>query len=137
MDSPGARRGQRFSGINVTPMADIMIVLIVIFLAVTVLMDAGIPVTLPKATTAKKTQPRRLTVEVTKDLHTLFNHIAVRSEQELEGRLRAELLLQPEGDRVVFLRADAGLPYAEVGKVLAACHRAGADEITLVTAKKS
>jgi biopolymer transport protein ExbD len=56
---------------------------------------------------------------------------------DLEARLRDALGILPAGEKFVFLKADATLPYADVGRVLAACHRTGAAGVTLLTNKKS
>jgi biopolymer transport protein ExbD len=123
------RRRGVFAGINVTPMADIMIVLLVIFMAVTSCLVNGIPVVLPRVAHSKQ-GGGDITVTLGRNLVRVLNGVTVRDDGELEARLRA-ILSRPAGG-TVYVKADTSLPYAEVGGVLEACRGAGAEEITLV-----
>ena len=136
MESMGRGRGQQFAGINVTPLADIMIVLLVIFMAVTTFITSGIPMVLPKAAHDDPEHPKDITVTITPTLETHLNDVLVPTAADLEGRLREAVKRLPDGRKLVYLKADKGLPYEEVGKVLTLCRSAGADEIALLTDPK-
>jgi len=133
----GGKKGGVIASINVTPMADIMIVLLIIFMVITPLLQKGVDVVLPKAgnTKEKKDEPKNITLAIKKDSKTFLNGVEKRLEDlapELKGRIE-EL---GEGSKIVFLKADEGLPYSEVMKIMDMCREAGAEEIALIAEKK-
>ena len=124
----GAGRKGAIADINVTPMADVMIVLLIIFMVATPII-AGSPVRLPDAAHAA-THPRegRVEVVVRADGGVLFEGAPVGVAQ-IEERLAAHGATPP----AVTVEADRGASYDDVARVLAACRRAGAAEISLGT----
>jgi biopolymer transport protein ExbD len=122
----GPRNGA-IADINVTPMADVMIVLLIIFMVATPIL-AGAPVRLPTARHALEKQGRRLTLVV-----------RANGGVELAGaRIPGEALEQLLAERVgggpapaLLLEADRTASFAEVARVLAACRRAGLAEVSL------
>jgi biopolymer transport protein TolR len=118
--------------INVTPLVDVMLVLLVIFMVTAPFMENGIPIQLPKASTkaiGKDQSP--VTMTLTKD-----SRIFLGREETTFARLIPTLqqLFRDRPRKEIFIRADGGLPYAFVAQSMAAVRQAGIDKIGLVTA---
>jgi biopolymer transport protein TolR len=135
----GGKKGGAMSDINVTPMADIMIVLLIIFMVITPMLQKGVDVILPKAANSKDKpdNPKSVVVAVKKDNTLYLNSIKLANgEDELRPQLREKIDALPDTDKVVFLKADIELPYSEVMKVMDLCREAGAEEVALIVEKK-
>jgi biopolymer transport protein ExbD len=120
------------ANINVTPLVDVCLVLLIIFMVVTpVIINGGIPVNLPKTRTGSELgKGEQLKVTVNADGTVYINGIAVRAEQvrsEVERFYRGA-----PGMRVV-VRGDKVVRYGEVVKVLDACRAAGYQDVGLVS----
>ncbi len=129
----GQNRGGAIADINVTPMADIMIVLLIIFMVITPMLQKGVDVRLPIAsnTAERKDEPKTITVAIKRDSVTYVNGIVV-NKPELVPQVKERLDEAPEGSKMVFLKADSELPYAEVMKVMDDLREAGVEEIALI-----
>lgn len=137
--SVGEKKGSAIADINVTPMADIMIVLLIIFMVITPLINKGIDVELPQASNTKerKDDPKNITIGFTKKFEVFFNGAPVAGGiAELKERLVKTLEERSDGDKVAFLKADIGIEYGEVMKVMNACREAGIEEIALISDPK-
>jgi biopolymer transport protein ExbD len=121
--------------INVTPLADVMIVLLIISLVVVPRIgDTGVQ--LPRAARVAERKDGPPVVTVKKDATTLLDDHLVTRPALLE-RLRDRLATLPDAERVVRVRADQAASFATVGAVLDACRQAGADSVTLVAEPKA
>ncbi len=128
--STGPRRGGVCADINVTPFADIMIVLLIIFMVAASVLDKDDRFRLPRAANARESEKAPLVVKVTRDGRLLLGETAMVDAAMLEMVLRERL----GGDaRAVQLQADEGLPYERVAPSLGALRAAGAAEILLRT----
>ena len=127
----GGSRGGPVSEINVTPLVDIMLVLLIIMMLVAPLLD-GAPVALPEARhTVPKPDTRTQTiVHVTAAGALYVDNVAV-SSQDLVGQVTASLEQKP--DRVVYLKADADASYRAVMAVMDRLHEAHVDNVGLIT----
>jgi biopolymer transport protein ExbD len=126
----GGGRGGMKAEINVTPLVDVVLVLLIIFMVVTPMMQRGQNVTLPRATQVngeKHGDPLILSVTPDKKTFVEADHCADASE--LQARLRRELREQPS--RRLLLKADEALSYGEVRKVMALAQAAGAKGVAL------
>lgn len=135
----GEKRGGAIADINVTPMADIMIVLLIIFMVITPLISKGVDVELPKAANTKerKDEPENITIGLTKGLTVYFKNLKLEGGAvELAERLRSALEERGDTDRVAYLKADVGLEYGEVMKIMDVCREAGIEEIALISEPK-
>ena len=130
----GGSKGGSMSDINVTPMADIMIVLLIIFMVITPMLQKGVDVKLPTAgnTKEKKDEPKTITVAVKKDSSIFLGGVRVEKQPDLVGLLKEKLEDVPEGSRIVYLKADAELAYSEVMKVMDLVCEVGAEEVALI-----
>jgi biopolymer transport protein TolR len=134
----GGSKGGVMADINVTPMADIMIVLLIIFMVITPMLQKGVDVKLPTAgnTKEKKDEPKTITVAVKKDASIFLGGVRVEKQPDLVGLLKEKLEDVPEGSRIVYLKADAELAYSEVMKVMDLCREAGVEELALIAEQK-
>ncbi len=135
----GGKKGGAIADINVTPMADIMIVLLIIFMVITPLINKGIEVDLPKAANTKerKDQPDNITIGFTKGLTIFFKGVKLEGgTTELAERLKSALDERGDTDRVAYLKADINIEYGEVMKVMDVCREAGIEEIALISEPK-
>ena len=135
----GGSKGGVMADINVTPMADIMIVLLIIFMVITPMLQKGIDVKLPTAgnTKEKKDEQKTITVAVKKDSTTFLNGVKVEKQEDLVAQLKERLEDVAEGSRIVYLKADAELPYSEVMKVMDLSREAGVEEVALIAEQKT
>ena len=127
------RRGRRaaLSEINVTPLVDVMLVLLIIFMISAPLLTAGVPIDLPKTEAgalSEETQP--LTVSIRAD-GTIFVQETETPFSELGPQMRA--LSKTGFDKPVYVRADGKAPYAVVAQVMASLSTSGFTQIGLIT----
>lgn len=127
----GKGRKAPMSEINVTPLVDVMLVLLIIFMVTAPLLVTGVPVDLPKgkATQLKKDdKPVQIAIDKTGQIFIGDRQIA---ENELETQLKA-LRAARSDDVRLYLRADASLPYATVMRVMGAANAANFRKIALI-----
>ncbi|MES2541187.1 MAG: protein TolR [Pseudomonadota bacterium] len=129
------RRGGRsaaMSEINITPMVDVMLVLLIIFMVAAPMLTVGVPVELPKTAAAAlpTEQEEPLTVTITADGRLAIQTTEV-SDDEMIPRLTA--IAAERTSNKIFLRADGAIPYERVAQVMGALNAGGFNEIGLVT----
>jgi biopolymer transport protein ExbD len=134
----GEKKGGAIADINVTPMADIMIVLLIIFMVITPMLQKGVDVKLPLAgnTKERKEEVKSITVAVRKDNIAYLGKNPYPNLQDLVPQIKEKLEELPEGQKIVYLKADTDLLYSEVMKVMDACREAGVEEIALIADRK-
>ena len=119
--------------INVTPLVDVMLVLLIIFMVTAPLLKAGVPVELPDSRAkALAEEARQVTISLTREGALYLDDDAV-APGDLAGRLAA---IPPGADGkppLVTLRADKGLDYGRVMGVMGELNRAGFNSITMVS----
>ena len=127
--SGGKRRGRGFSDINVTPLVDVMLVLLVVFMVTAPLLTASLRVELPNVE-AKETAVRdtKLVVTVTKEEKILFGEDDVT--QNIEDVLAKNERVQKEKE--LYIRADKSAHYGVVARVVAAARAAGVEGLNLL-----
>jgi biopolymer transport protein ExbD len=129
----GGQKGGAMADINVTPMADIMIVLLIIFMVITPMLQKGVDVKLPQAgnTKERKDDPKSIVVAVKKDGTIFLNGVKIaNAEAELTNLVKERL--EEVQDKVIYLKGDEGLAYAEVMKVMDMVRLGGVEEIALI-----
>jgi biopolymer transport protein TolR len=127
-----SRRGTPMLGeINVTPLVDVVLVLLLIFMVTAPMMSRGIDVSLPVANQPQIPQEDRVTVSIRADGHVFVGDRPVNVAL-LEDEVRARTSGSP--DAVVYLRADESLRYGTVIEVVDLIKRAGVDRIGFVYA---
>jgi len=117
--------------INVTPLVDVMLVLLIIFMITApMLNNAGVDVDLPKEEAPPLENPEeQLLLSIDRDLNYYINDNQFTGE-ELRSKLGAIAKANP--DQPVFLRADGSVPYREIAKLMAAAKKAGMPRVGLV-----
>lgn len=133
----GGRRGRRRGGnrpmseINVTPMVDVMLVLLIVFMVAAPLMTVGVPIDLPETQARQmETQSQPITVSVTSDGQIFVADEAVALDN-LVARV-GELSVNGTEDRI-YVRGDAGANYGAVMRVMGMLSGAGYSRIGLIT----
>ena len=135
---PSRRRGRGrrapMSEINVTPLVDVMLVLLIIFMITAPLLVAGVPVDLPESRAAALDQ-QAAPVQISLDGQgNIFIDDVAFSAAALPAQLAA-IAAQPEPPegRRIYLRADKGLDYGQVMRVMGELNRAGLNRVALVS----
>ena len=124
-------QGSSISQINVVPLVDIMLVLLVIFMVTAPIIQQGVSVDLPQAKAgALSGEQEQLVVSIEKNGKLYLNDNVI-TESELTTKLEAVSRLRP--DKQVFLRADRTVPYGDVVRVMAAVRGAGIQSLGMVT----
>lgn len=134
--STGGGSGGMVSDINVTPLVDVMLVLLIIFMVAAPMLQTGVPVTLPKADAqAIPDDQGKLIVTVPKSFETDGLVYVVKTPfsfpDAFEKAIKGNQKLQVEKE--VYVHADQDLHYSSVVKVMAALSRNGGEKIGLVT----
>ncbi len=136
--SAGKRRGRRgrrgrgaLSEINVTPLVDVMLVLLIIFMISAPLLTSGVPIDLPKTEAgALQDQSQPLTLTIRKDGGVFAGEEAIPFAG-LAARINA--LADGVTERPIYVRADGAAPYAVVAQVMASLSTSGFTKINLIT----
>ena len=124
----GLRRGN-LAEINVTPLVDVMLVLLIIFMVTAPMMTRGIDIDLPRAQAGSDATENRITVSIDEERRVYLNRSRVNVHL-LQERIAP---LAASGDAFVFLRADASVPYGYVMEVVDQVKKAGIVKVGLVT----
>ncbi len=120
------------SAINTTPLVDVMLVLLIIFLITVPVVTTSIPVDLPKERNeVRETKPENITLSVDAQGRIYWNDLRMASTDALIARLKKVSVLQPQPE--VQIRGDGRGNYEGVGRVIYACQRAGITKIGFIT----
>ncbi|MEN9781786.1 MAG: ExbD/TolR family protein [Burkholderiaceae bacterium] len=120
------------AGINTTPLVDVMLVLLIIFLITVPVVTTSVPVTLPKERVeVRETKPENIVISVDKAGLIHWYDTPVRDTEALVDRLKKVSAMKPQPE--VHIRGDLDGPYGGVGRVLYACQRAGIVKVAFIT----
>jgi len=120
------------SDINTTPLVDVMLVLLIIFLITIPVLTKNVPVKVPKAVNIPtQTKPENITVSVTADgeVYWGLQHVSDMNTMVLWVEREAVKVPQPE----IHIRGDANTDYKNIGKVIAAINRGGVVKVGFIT----
>lgn len=129
--STGGGRGKGLSDINVTPLVDVMLVLLIIFMVTAPLIQQGVKIDLPKTKAAQMDDKKHnLMLSIDKSGAVFLDDVQVPLDQ-LEDTLKANKKVQDNNE--VDLKADRALPYGIVVEVMAKAQAAGVSNLGMVT----
>jgi len=120
------------STINTTPLVDIMLVLLIIFLITIPVVTTSIPVRLPKETNEiRETKPENIVLSVDVNGGIYWNELKIANTNALIDRLKKIAVLVPQPE--VQIRGDGDAKYDSVGRIIYACQRAGIAKVGFIT----
>jgi biopolymer transport protein ExbD len=120
------------SEINTTPLVDVMLVLLIVFMITIPVITHTIPVELPKVRNeATKTAPENINISVNKDGQMYWGQTLVPDTATLLERLKGAAVLKPQPE--VHVRADQTARYEYVGRVILTAQRAGIQKVGFIT----
>ncbi|MFO1317808.1 MAG: biopolymer transporter ExbD [Burkholderiales bacterium] len=130
--SPGGEEDEVVSAINTTPLVDIMLVLLIIFLITVPVVTTSIPVELPKERNEiRETKPENIVLSVDQQGGIYWNDLRIASTAALIDRLKKIAVLDPQPE--VQIRGDGRANYDSVGRIIYACQRAGIAKVGFIT----
>jgi biopolymer transport protein ExbD len=120
------------SEINTTPLVDIMLVLLIIFLITIPVITKTVPVQVPKAVNIPtQTKPENINISITKDGDVYWAQQKVPSMSAMVDMIEREAIKNPQPE--IHIRADAQTDYKNVGKVIAAINKGGLVKVGFIT----
>jgi biopolymer transport protein ExbD len=134
MDVGGAKGGLK-ADINVTPLVDVMLVLLIIMMLVAPLLQQGVVLTLPAAVNAvdKPDTQDQTVVAIDANSRLWVNSLEV-PEADVIPRLQS--ILEDKTDRTVYLKGDKDAPYSAIMKMMDALRKAGIEQVGLITERQ-
>ena len=118
--------------INTTPLVDVMLVMLIIFLITVPVIRKVVPVELPNARNiATQTKPENIVLSVDKDGNAYFNNELITDNNEMIRRLEAKAVVKPQPE--VHIRGDKDARFQDVGRLVYDCQRAGIQKVGFLT----
>ena len=132
MNVGGNEEAEAMADINVTPLVDVMLVLLIIFIITIRVIIQQVPVQLPRATNLPtQTKPENITIAIDKDGDIFWNTQKLASTDELKQKLRVAAREEPQPE--VHIRGDSNVRYQFVGQVLVATQQIGIRKVAFIT----
>jgi biopolymer transport protein ExbD len=129
---PSVDEEETISTINTTPLVDVMLVLLIIFLITIPVVTTSIPVQLPKERNEiRETKPENITLSVDLAGHIYWNELRMQSTNQLIDRLKKISVLTPQPE--IQIRGDTNAQYEGVGRIIYAAQRAGIAKVGFIT----
>ena len=129
------KKNRPVSNINVTPMVDVMLVLLIVFMVTAPLLTVGVPVNLPKVeANSLDAQKEPLEISINENNEIYLGEDLIVFEELIS---KVKIIAGSNNDIRIFLRADTSINYGEVMRVLGALNTSGFLKIALVTTKPS
>src|SRR5712671_4227697 len=130
--SAGGDEDEVVSAINTTPLVDVMLVLLIIFLITIPVVTTSIPVQLPKERNEiRETKPENITLSVDPSGRIYWNELQIKNTDALIDRLKKIAVLTPQPE--VQIRGDGNANYDSVGRIIYAVQRAGIAKVGFIT----
>ena len=128
----GGDEGGAIANINTTPLVDVMLVLLIIFLITIPVITKTVPVALPKAVNIPtQTKPENITIAVDKEGNIYWNDKKVANRNELLGLVEGAAVRKPQPE--IHIRGDKEARYEDIGRVMYAIQRGGIVKVGFLT----
>src|SRR5215813_9473319 len=132
MSVGGGEEGGAIANINTTPLVDVMLVLLIIFLITIPVITRTVPVHLPRAVNIPtQTKPENITIAVDKDGSIYWNDKKVANRNELLGLVEGAAVRKPQPE--IHIRGDREARYEDIGRVMYAIQRGGIVKVGFLT----
>src|SRR5690606_15097008 len=123
---------EMMSAINTTPLVDVMLVLLIIFLITVPVVLQTVPVDLPKASNIPtQTKPENISISVDQDGNVFWNMSRISDNDDLLNRVKEAALISPQPE--IHIRADKEVRFEYVGRVVVTCQRGGISKVGFIT----
>ena len=120
------------SEINTTPLVDVMLVLLIIFLITIPVITQSVNVNLPKAANIPtQTKPENINIAVDADGNVFWNTGLIQNQEALLERLKAVAVMDPQPE--IHVRGDKTTKYENIGRVIVLCQRSGIQKVGFIT----
>jgi biopolymer transport protein ExbD len=120
------------SEINTTPLVDVMLVLLILFLITIPVITQSVKVDLPKAANIPtQTKPENINIAVNADGEIFWNTARVPSQEALLERIKQIAVMDPQPE--IHVRGDRATPYEYIGRVVVTCQRGGIQKVGFIT----
>jgi len=120
------------SEINTTPLVDVMLVLLIIFLITVPVITQSVKVELPKAANIPtQTKPENVNIAVDKEGNVYWNTALVPTQDAMLDRLKTVAVLDPQPE--IHVRGDRATAYEHIGRLMVLCQRAGIQKVGFIT----
>ncbi len=120
------------SEINTTPLVDVMLVLLIIFIITVPVITQSVKVELPKAANIPTaTKPENINIAVDREGNVFWNTSLVPTQDAMLDRLKAVAVLDPQPE--IHVRGDRATAYEHIGRVMVLCQRAGIQKVGFIT----
>ncbi|HEY7979211.1 MAG TPA: biopolymer transporter ExbD [Rhizomicrobium sp.] len=130
--SPDSDDAQLNTSINTTPLVDVMLVMLIIFLITVPVIRKVVPVELPNARNiATQTKPENIVLSVDKDGNAYFNNELITDNNEMIRRLEQKAVIKPQPE--VHIRGDKDARFQDVGRLVYDCQRSGIQKVGFLT----
>jgi biopolymer transport protein ExbD/biopolymer transport protein TolR len=116
--------------INVTPLVDVVLVLLIIFMVTAPVLQSGIEVAVPRTRTVKEVTEERLVISINRDQQVFLNNDPVNINQ-IGTKIR-EKIRDPQG-QAIYVRADENVPFGAFATVMDAVKSSGISNVSIVT----
>lgn len=120
------------SEINTTPLVDVMLVMLIIFLITVPVITQSVKVDLPKAANIPtQTKPENINIAVDKDGNVYWNTMLVPTQEAMLERIKSVAVMDPQPE--IHIRGDRGTAYEHIGRVMVLCQRGGILKVGFIT----
>ncbi len=124
------RTQSSLADINITPLVDVVLVLLIIFMVTAPVLQSGIEVSVPKTRTVKEITEERLVISVDKQQRVFLGNDAININ-EIAAKLRQKI--RDPQHQSIFIRADENVPFGAFATVMSEVKRAGIGNVSIVT----
>ena len=124
------RTQSALADINITPLVDVVLVLLIIFMVTAPVLQSGIDVSVPKTRTVKQITEERLVITINKDQRVFLGNDAININ-EIGTKIRQKV--RDPRNQSIFIRADENVPFGAFATVMDAIKQAGITNVSIVT----